>query len=165
MKTELNKPSSKTADAILIHVGYNDIKTTDTTIASKNLCQAIQNFSKDNPRIRLIISKITPVADAKLDTMKDLFNAVMMVELQDLKTVSFVSHDHLRPDKKMMKDGVHPSTRGSSVLAAEIGRHVNSLFWKRQSRPSRRPPRPVNLYPFRDVYTSNPYHILSDWFY
>ncbi|KAL8560452.1 hypothetical protein ACOMHN_062554 [Nucella lapillus] len=122
--------SNSEMDALVIHCGVNDIKNSDPNNASKKLANCIKNVAAVYPRTKIVVSKIAPVRDSELDVKRDLFNALLSSELHNVENVSLANHSNLQTHTGVLRDGLHPTRRGSSVLAVNIGRQVCQLFWK-----------------------------------
>ncbi|KAL8570606.1 hypothetical protein ACOMHN_008963 [Nucella lapillus] len=81
-----------------------------------------------------------------------------------------------KTNPRTLRDGLHPTARGASVLAVNIGRYVRQLFWERPKK-TRRLPRPTHQIPMNYSASSYPQHpalargpwyntygFLRDWF-
>ncbi|KAL8604188.1 hypothetical protein ACOMHN_014756 [Nucella lapillus] len=64
-------------------------------------------------------------------------------------------------NSRILRDELHPTARGASVLAVNIVRHVRQLFWERPKK-TRRLPRSTQLpmnyprHPGQPVFTRGP---------
>ena len=134
IKTSVSS-SGKQVDAIVIHCGLNDVKKSDPQKCSKAFAKEIKEISAENPNSQIVISKIAPIHDANLEVQRNVFNAMITKELYTTKNVSFI--DHTNFNTKMTRDGIHPTTRGASILAGNLGRHIRNLFWKKPRRSAR----------------------------
>ena len=154
----LTKRTNKSPDAILIHVGINDIKKKDANSASKNLLTSLTNLSHTHPNSKIVISKIAPTLDKTLKIKQNLFNALISAELYDNKHIHIIGHDNLKTNYSYLRrDNIHPTQRGASVLAGNIGRSLRNMFWQMpqsRRRQSRQPPRPHPIHVDRHM-TSN----------
>lgn len=122
-------------DAVVLHVGINDLKKTDATICSTALVDCVKSLSKKNPNLKIVVSRASPTPKLKeLNAKRELFNAQTFCHLQNYSNVSFISHENLSSNHCYFKDNLHPSVRGSSVFAGNMGRHVQSLFWEKPRR-------------------------------
>lgn len=125
-------------DCIVLHSGINDIKGTDPNVASKDLTAVVKQIKNRLPKTKVVVSRIAPVKDRILEGRRELFNALLFTELPHHQ-VSVISHENLHAESgKNMRDHIHPSNRGTSILAGNLGRHIHRLFWEQQRR---RPPR------------------------
>lgn len=125
-------------DCIAIHVGLNDIKTKEPTTSSADLEKCVKNIKTEFPRAKVVVSQIAPVSNDKLNVNRELLNAHVKARLLPEKGISYINHDNLRAadHKYVSQDEVHPTSRGTSVLARNLGQHLHRLFWE---RPRRRP--------------------------
>lgn len=168
--------STETVDAIVIHCGLNSIKRADPQKSSEIFVNKVKQISADHPQSKIVISKVAPVQDAELEVRRNLFNALNSTKLYNNKNISFVDHANLYTNKSSLRDGMHPTTRGASVLAGNVGRHVRDLFWIKPTRPSRRRPpssqRVWGLSPYlshssfpSNIHAwQNSYEALTDWY-
>ena len=123
-------------EAILIHTGVNDLKTTDAQDASHRLVTCVKTILTKNEKAHVIVSKATPTSRPDLTAKRELFNALCFAALHDSDRVTFVAHDNTQ----IGDDGLHLTLRGASIVAGNTGRHVAGLFWQKQrSRGHRRP--------------------------
>jgi len=70
--------------------------------------------------------------------------------------------------------GLHPTQRGASALARNLGRHVRGLFWKIPKKTRRPPPHLPEFYSMPQLprFAGDPimrswqnrYSVLGDWF-
>ena len=131
---------SSSFDAVLIHSGLNDLKTRASKEASSTLVSSIKEISVSHPDTRFVISKVAPCKQEDLRAKRELFNAHTFAAFHRNEKVSFISHENLSLSRSTMRDAVHPSVRGSSILAGNIGRHLHSIFWFRPRRQHHRRP-------------------------
>ena len=123
-------------EAILIHTGVNDLKTTGAQDASHRLVTCVKTILTKNEKAHVIVSKTTPTSRPDLTAKRELFNALCFTALHDSDRVTFVAHDNTQ----IGDDGLHLTPRGASIMAGNTGRHVVGLFWQKQrSRGHRRP--------------------------
>ena len=125
-------------EAVLIHVGVNDLKSTDGKTAAKRYGQVITKFAKDNPSVKVIVSKVAPTRSADVNKQRHVFNTKITIDLVDsgAKNVYAINHEHLRPYD--LYDQFHPNQRGNVKLAVHIGRVLWGLFWQESSRLRRK---------------------------
>lgn len=131
--------SPKDLDAVVIHCGVNDIKNTSPAECSKKLAKTVRTIREKRPGLKIVVSKIVPVADPRMNYNGELLNALLVSELNNEENVSFVSNYNLQTNRYNLYDGIHPTDRGTSILAKNIGRHVRDLFWERPQRTARHP--------------------------
>ena len=151
---------------MVIHCGINDLKTQDPRSASTQFVQSVKNISSCSPTSKIIISKLTAVSNPKLQEKKDLFNALVYSELAEEQQVSFINNDNL--PLHALRDIVHPTKRGSSILAGNIGRHVHRIVWEKPRRPARRFNRASDFPGFYDwkgnFFPHSPIHFPTRWY-
>ena len=166
--------STEEPDAILVHCGINDIKKASPHEMSESFVKKIKDLSTKSPQTK-IVSKIAPMKNAELEVKRKLFNAFNSSKLFDSKNISLVDHENLFTSKSVLSDGVHPTSRGASVLAGNVGRHLRDLFWTRPRSIRRRssnylPPRGLSNNPRYPVFPSNnsawqnSYEMLAEWY-
>jgi hypothetical protein len=118
-------------EAIVLHVGINDLKSKKPDKTSSDLIAIAKMLQEKESQAEIVISKICPAKNEEMKAKIELHNALVYAALYNENRVSFVDspvRNHL------LEDGIHVNQRGSSVLASTIGRHVESLLWKKQSR-------------------------------
>ena len=120
---------NKTVEAIVIHSGINNLKRDDPMVAGKKMSQAVQNIGKRHPHLKIIVSKPAPTRQPELEKKRFVYNSLLNTELFGVKNVSLVHHEN-RQYAQNLPDGIHPSVRGSSVLARNLGRVIRNLFWE-----------------------------------
>ena len=123
-------------DAIFLHTGIIDLKTTGAQDVSQRLVTCVKTILATNKKAQVIVSKATPTTRPDLTAKRELFNALCFTALHDSDRVTFVAHDNAR----IGHDGLHLTPRGASIVAGNTGRQVAGLFWqKQQSRSHCRP--------------------------
>lgn len=133
----LANKSNKSPDAILVHVGVNDLKKKDVKTASRDLKKGVHNIRQKHPKAKIILSNIAPTRNHNLERKRKLLNTTMS-ELSDKKNIFTAGHENLKSRYSyIQRDNIHPTTRGTSVLAGNVGRALRSLFWQ-LPRPRRR---------------------------
>ena len=113
----------------VIHSGINNLKRDDPMVAGKKMSQAVQNIGKRHPHLKIIVSKPAPTRQPELEKKRFVYNSLLNTELFGVKNVSLVHHEN-RQYAQNLPDGIHPSVRGSSVLARNLGRVIRNLFWE-----------------------------------
>ena len=140
----LNKTKSdleRAPQAIVIHCGINNIRSSDANAASKTLISTVQKVEKQFPKSKILLSEITPVKNNHMELKRKLFNAQIATEFEHSKQTSIITHPNMNEQKIQMKDHLHPNKSGSSTLAGNIGRAVRSKVWSQthqQRRAGRR---------------------------
>ena len=155
----LTANTSKPPDAIVIHCGINDIKKKSPHSASTNMIKCITNIKHKHPNSKMIISNIAPTHDSKLEIKRHAFNAILSTELYGKKGIIVISHENIFKNNKYIRgDRIHPTKRGASVLAGNVGRAIRDLFWVTPRR--RLPPRPQRNHDTNKQYN---HHNTSWW--
>ena len=121
-----------------------------TKDVSRTIVKLLKGILKDRPNLNVIVSNILSVKDSNLQAKRELFNALFFFfsfsELVEDPNISFVAHENLHFTS--LKDTIHPSMKGSSILARNLGRHIHNLFWERPRKVARRDlPQPYKLHP------------------
>ena len=88
----LVEKTTKPPEAIVIHCGLNDTKKKSHDIASKDMSRCITNIQSMFPNIKIMISKIAPTHEKKLEVTRNAFNAMISAEFYDKKGISFVRY-------------------------------------------------------------------------
>ena len=123
-------------DAILLHTGVNDLKTTGAQDVSQRLVTCFKTILATNKNAQVIVSKATPTTRPDLTAKRELFNAFCFTALHDSDQFTFVAHDNAQ----IGHDDLHLTPRGASIVAGNTRRHVAGLLWQKQwSRGNRRP--------------------------
>ena len=133
LQKETDKLKAK-VDAVVIHVGINDLKKKSPSEASSDFVQNIKQVKEKLPNIRLLISKVAPVRDEEKNANRELFNALTKSALRGSPDILFVDHENVNPyDRQhLSNDGIHPNDAGTRVLAANMGRHIRDMMWKKK---------------------------------
>lgn len=138
---ELGKIKS-TPEVLLLHCGVNNLKNESADATSQKMVQVIQKIREDFGETQIVISQATPTSDDELEAKRKLYNALVFGELFKMKNVSFIEHNINPYNKTMFQDLIHPSVRGSSVMAANIGRHLHARCWTTTWKSGKRRPKP-----------------------
>ena len=130
-KDELKENSVKPTVTIL-HVGINDLKKSSPQNASSSFINSVKAVRKICPQTKVIVSSVAPTSKQDLDVKREAFNALNRAELIHDSSVSFLCHENLDAlsYRIMSKDGIHPTSHGSSILARNLGRHICNMLWK-----------------------------------
>ena len=147
----LSKKSEIPPDAICIHCGINDVKRKDARTAATSMVTCVKNIRKKYPNTKVIVSKISPTHDLNLEIKRNLFNASVCSELFDIRGITTISHENMTTNRQYISaDRIHPSRRGTSVLAGNVGRAIRNSFWK---LPQRRHQAPRSRFPPKNITT------------
>ena len=121
-------------DAVVIHVGINDLKKKSPNEASSDFVRNIKQVKEKLPNTRLMISKVAPVRDEEKNANRELFNALTKSSLRGAPDILFVDHENVNPYdcQHLANDGIHPNDAGTRVLAANMGRHIRDMMWKKK---------------------------------
>jgi hypothetical protein len=63
-----------------------------------------------------------------LEKKRAVLNAMLVSEYYSDKTVALICHDNM---SHISFDGIHPTPRGSDIVANNIGSVVESVLWER----------------------------------
>ena len=122
------KEPEEKPDAIVIHCGVNEFKTSHPKKAAENLVSIVRDYKRKTPHTPVVISGIAPTAVGDLNKKKNFFNSTVTSALFEEKDVFVIQHENLHFEH--IVDRVHPNRgRGSSILATNIGRTLRNLFW------------------------------------
>lgn len=119
----------KTPDAIMFHVGVNDIKKEKGQRAAKMMTKCVEAAKQRFKEAKVVVSKIIPTNVMDLNTQREVFNAVCAADMAETG-ISFVSHENVYSLSN--RDGIHPTMKGAAVLARNIGQHLDHILWERQ---------------------------------
>ena len=121
-------------EAVVVHVGTNDLKRSDEKKSAQKCVQIITKFAKENPDIKVIYSKVTPTKKVEINKKRHIFNTQVTTGICDsgLKNVFAINHEYLRSYD--LYDDVHPNIRGDRKLAVHIGRVLWGMFWTASTR-------------------------------
>ena len=164
----LAQKAETSPDAIIIHCGLNDLRNKNTIRASKDIVQSIKNIKHKHPHTNIIISKIIPTYDKKIEADRTFFNDVLTAELFGRPGIVFASHENILKNKiYIRKDNIHPTKRGTSVLAGNIGRAMRDTLWE---IPRQRGRSGFQHHHNKKIYTdyntswwNNPYNVLYEY--
>ena len=138
-KKELTKDFHETPDAIILHVGINDLQKDTAENCSTALVDLVKTTCETFKKSKVVVSRVAPTNMPQLKAKADLFNAYNASKLLTNKRVSFISHENIKIDsQRIQPDLIHLTDRGTSVLAGNIGRHIHYLFWEKIELKSRR---------------------------
>jgi lysophospholipase L1-like esterase len=150
-RTSILQPDSHSPDAVVIHVGINDLKSNPAQETAQLIAKTTKKILKRHPKTTITISEIT-TAEIDLQAKAKLCNATLFSELYQENRVNFLDHPAMASSTKgyWSSDKIHPTQRGSSVLAATIGRHVQAMFWTKVERRPKPAFRRTHSRPSRD---------------
>jgi hypothetical protein len=138
----LKAASGFKADAVVIQTGINDLKLKSAEQASTDMTKVIKQLKRKDNLGRIIVGQVLPTARSELQAKRVIFNALVTANFVDDEDIVFLKHENLNKDKHLV-DEIHPTTNGSSIVAANIGRCTERLLWEypkrnhRQSYPAR----------------------------
>ena len=154
-KAELLKQCDYDPDTILLHVGVNDLQRDSAENCSTATLDLVDVACELYPKSKVVISHVAPTSMPDLQTKCNLFNALNASKLLKKRNVSFVSHANLKTDtSRLQPDKIHPTDRGVSVIAGNIGRHIHYMYWEKVEPRRQRLPR-----------LNDEYHQHRDWHY
>ena len=99
-------------DAILVHTGVNDLKTTGAQDVRQRLVTCFKTILATNKNAQVIVSKATPTTRPDLTAKRELYNALCFTALHESDRVTSVAHDNAQ----IGHDGLHPTPRGASIV-------------------------------------------------
>ena len=123
-------------DIIFIHRSINDLKSKSPENASKEIINVKEQVPS---QIKVVISNNITCRDKELDVKNTLYNALVYAGLHMKKNISFIKNDNVNEKYHLSQDGIHVNHQGSSMLASNIGKHIQwVLGWKPAPRRRRR---------------------------
>ena len=125
----------------VLHVGINDLKKVSPQNASTSFTNSVKAIKKICPQTKVVVSSVAPSSKQDLDVKRVAYNALNRAEMIHDNSISFLYHENLDAltYRFMSKDGIHPTSYGSSVLARNLGRHISNVLWKVVMPKFRRP--------------------------
>jgi hypothetical protein len=130
---------SQPPDAVVLHVGVNDVKGKDGVECGKRLARLARRVASRFPSSRVFVSQAAPVRNPTLDARREVLNATVRAELADVSSISFIKHAFPTDRRHIAPDGIHPTYRSSSFIARDIGHVLQDYFWQKQRRSRSRP--------------------------
>ena len=127
-------------ETIVIQTGINNIRTINPEQTSKQLVNEIQKIKTKIPSAKFIIHHLAPTKIKSLNTKAKLHNALIDYLTEPDPDISTM-HGTLLANKYNMTDELHPSQKGTSILACTLGRFVRNSLWSIQpshKRPNRK---------------------------
>jgi hypothetical protein len=115
-------------DAVVIHTGINDLKRKDPAQVAKDLQKSVATLKAKYPRTKVLVSLLAPCSLRPLEKKRAVLNAMLVSEYYSDKTVALICHDNM---SHISFDGIHPTPRGSDIVANNIGSVVESVLWER----------------------------------
>ena len=125
-------------DIVLIHTGVNDLDRVDGATVARSLAQTVQNMSKTNPNIKIVVSEITPRKIKKDDQVK-LCNQHLHTYLDHVENVVLAIHSNLRTkDWEYHEDDKHFLQTSIGKLAANLKAALRKTIGMTE-RPKKKP--------------------------
>ncbi|MDE6988586.1 MAG: cyclically-permuted mutarotase family protein, partial [Bacteroides acidifaciens] len=127
---EYQKALDFAGDIVVIHLGINDTDPRDWTnyrdFFVKNYLSLIDTFRKANPGVRIIIARMTPIADRHnrfLSGTRDWHGEIQtaietVARYAGVQLIDF--HEPLYPYPFLLPDAVHPTAEGASIIAKTV---------------------------------------------
>ena len=115
-------------DAILIHCGVNNLRVSTTQTVFEDIQANIAQIREDFPNTKILWSEICQTSIRSLNIKAKLLNAQLAAELECKSYVKVIPHT-LRATPNTMRNEIHPNKKGTSILAATIGRAIRNEFW------------------------------------
>lgn len=125
-------------DVVVIHLGINDTDPRNwpnyRDFFVKDYLALIDSFRVVNPKCRIIISRLTPIADrhprfesGTRDWHGEIQQAIEAVAAYaDVQLMDF--HEPLYPYPFLLPDAVHPSKEGATIMAKTVYSHITGDY-------------------------------------
>lgn len=132
-------------DVVVIHLGINDTDPRDwpnyRDFFVKDYLALIDSFHVVNPRARVIIARLTPIADrhprfesGTRDWHGEIQQAIETVaRYAGVQLIDF--HEPLYPYPYLLPDAIHPSKEGAGILAKTVYSAITGDFGGLQMSP------------------------------
>lgn len=132
-------------DVVVIHLGINDTDPRDwpnyRDFFVKDYLALIDSFRVVNPRARILIARLTPIADrhprfesGTRDWHGEIQQAIETVARQaGVQLIDF--HEPLYPYPYMFPDAVHPTKEGTAIMANTVYSAITGDFGGLQMPP------------------------------
>lgn len=130
---------SQPPDAVVVHVGVNDVKGKDGVECGKRLARMVRRVALRFPSSHVFVSQTAPVRNPTLDARREVLNATAREELAEMASVSFIKHAFPTDRRHIAVDGIHPTYRSAAFIARDIGHALEDHFWQKQRCPRSRP--------------------------
>ena len=121
-----NKPES-----IIIQTGINNVRTNDPEQTSKQLVNELTKIKRKIPSAKIIVHQLAPTRIWSLNTKAKLHNAMIDYLTESDRDITSMKST-LLANNTNMKDDIHPSQKGSSILACTLGRFIRNSLWSIQ---------------------------------
>lgn len=113
-----------TPDIVLIHLGSNDVFQGQSVLSTvEELDQIISILRRDNPRVKVLIAKLIPVTEQKINNRINALNdAIPRISLENDSPESRVIVVDLNNNFDAHRDtydGVHPNSKGEQKMAQQ----------------------------------------------
>jgi hypothetical protein len=111
-----------TPDIVLMHLGHNDAGRREAaSLMAGELKQIITLLQKDNPKVAILLAKVTPVAKPDWKKQLDILNAEIEGIAKDMRTSSsdviVIDFSKVFNPFKDTIDGIHPTDVGVEKMA------------------------------------------------
>lgn len=135
---EYRKAISFGADIAVIHLGINDTDPRDWPDYRDDFAgdylQLIDSLRKRNPKVRIIIAKMTPIRDTHPRFLsgtrvwhKEIQREIERVaEVSGAELIDFYTPLELHPE--WLEDAVHPNVRGAALMAEVVCRQITGDY-------------------------------------
>ena len=120
---DYKKPSmEKSPDAVIIHIGTNDLRSTkDPTNICKEIIELAEESCSENTNV--IISQIVPRGD-KFNEKAKLVNNKLNEECKK-RNISLISHNNIKPKIHLNSSKLHPNIRGVGLMCRNFINFLN----------------------------------------
>lgn len=137
-QTEYKKAMEFAGDIVVIHLGINDTDPRDwpdyRDYFVKDYLALIDSFKTVNPQARIIIARMTPIADRHFrfeSGTRDWHGEIQLAieTVAKYATVQLIDfHEPLYPYPFMLPDAVHPDKEGAGILAKTVYSAITGDF-------------------------------------
>ena len=121
MITYIKPLLKRNPNCFIIHVGTNDLRSSqDTDTVAKNVVEVANNSKTDSNKV--LISSIVPQCDNLVSLGKYFLKKFCMEN-----DLVFVNHDNIKPRQHCNYGGIHLNTLGSKICADNFALALNTL--------------------------------------
>ena len=114
IKTYIQPPLKRDPDRVIIHVGTNDLRSSqDPVTIAKNIID-IAKSSKTNKN-EVQVSSLVPRRDSLNGKGRQVNNILQKLSVEN--NFVYVSHDNIKPRRHCNYGDIHLNTAGSRILA------------------------------------------------
>jgi hypothetical protein len=132
----------KPPDAVVLHVGINDIKGKDPTACGRRVAGLARRVVSRFPKSHVFVSQAVPVRNVTMDSRREILNATVRAETMDLPSISLINHHFPTDSRFLSADGIHPTRRGAAAVSRKLGHHLEDYFWQKPRSRQLQSPRP-----------------------